>query len=77
VHTGLRYTSSDNKQALPAFSLFNIIASKDIELQKYSVNLFLRWNNVFNAEYQIMLWRPMPMSHVQLGIQFNLHTHKS
>ena len=77
VHTGLRYTSSDNKQALPAFSLFNAIAGKDIELGKYHMNLFLRWNNMFNAQYQIMLWRPMPMSTVQLGIQFNLHTSKS
>ena len=77
VHTGLRYTSSDNKQALPAFSLFNAIAGKDIELGKYHMNLFLRWNNMFNAQYQIMLWRPMPMSTIQLGIQFNLHTCKS
>jgi iron complex outermembrane receptor protein len=77
VHTGLRYTSSDNKQALPAFSLFNAIAGKDIELGKYRMNLFLRWNNMFNAQYQIMLWRPMPMSTIQLGIQFNLHTCKS
>jgi len=77
AHTGLRYTSSDNKQALPAFSLFNAIAGKDIELGKYRMNLFLRWNNMFNAQYQIMLWRPMPMSTIQLGIQFNIHTSKS
>jgi hypothetical protein len=76
VHTGLRYTSSDNLHALPAFNLFNVIVGKDVEVDKYQMNIYLRWNNVFNNEYQVMLWRPMPMSSVQLGIQFSINTAK-
>ncbi|MFN5372361.1 MAG: TonB-dependent receptor [Bacteroidia bacterium] len=74
VHTGLRYTSSDNLHALPAFNLFNVIIGKDVVFGSNQMNIYLRWNNVFNTEYQVMLWRPMPMSSIQLGIQFSINT---
>ena len=74
VHTGLRYTSSDNLHALPAFNLFNLIIGKDVVFGSNQMNIYLRWNNVFNTEYQVMLWRPMPMSSIQLGIQFSINT---
>jgi outer membrane cobalamin receptor len=74
VHTGLRYTSSDNLNSLPAFNLFNVIIGKDVVFGSKQMNIYLRWNNVFNTEYQVMLWRPMPMSSIQLGIQFSINT---
>ena len=76
THTGLRYTSSDNLQGLPAYSLFNAIASKDFLIGKNKLNLYLRWNNILNTQYQVMLWRPMPMSSFQLGIQLTINTNK-
>lgn len=59
-----RYTTSsneDNRHYLPAYSLHNADIGKVINFCKdYSLEVSLRVNNLFNLDYQAILYRAMP-----------------
>ncbi|MEG1936307.1 MAG: TonB-dependent receptor [Rikenellaceae bacterium] len=59
-----RYTTSsneDNRHYLPAYSLHNADLGKVINFNKdYSLEVSLRMNNIFNLDYQAILYRAMP-----------------
>ena len=73
TYTGYRYTSTDNTEYLKPFHMDGIRLSKSIQLKKIKLNLSGQINNLFNAEYQVIQYRPMPLLNYQLGlaIQFN------
>jgi vitamin B12 transporter len=72
-YTGYRYTATDNSEFLKPYTLTNLYASYKITLNKYTVNLFVQANNLFNTQYQVLLNRAMPLRNYQAGlsIQFN------
>lgn len=59
-----RYTTSSNQNSrhyLPAYSIHNADLGKVINLKNsYSLEVALRVNNLFNLDYQAILYRPMP-----------------
>ena len=64
-YTGKRYTSSNNEESeyervLNPYWLSKISLDKMVELNALKINLKFTVENLFNEEYQSILWRPMP-----------------
>jgi iron complex outermembrane receptor protein len=59
-YTGLRFISSDNSDALPAYSIADIELCKRITFSKSSIKFAFRINNIANSIYQDVADRPMP-----------------
>jgi len=68
-YTGYRFTSSDNSEYLEPFFIANIFASYYLKTDGKSIRFFIKANNIFNANYQIIKNRPMPLSNYNAGIQ--------
>ncbi len=66
--SGKRYTSSDNTSFLEPFNYSAISISKSIKYKILHTNFFFRIDNVFNNQYQITEWRPMPPLNYQIGM---------
>ncbi len=68
-YTGYRYTSTDNRSFLEPYVLWNAAVSYRITHgKKYSVSLMLQGFNLMDADYQVMLNRPMPLRNFQAGL---------
>lgn len=69
-----RYTTSsneDNRHYLPAYSLHNADIGKVLHFCKeYSLEVSLRVNNLFNLDYQAILYRAMPGRHFLGTVKF-------
>jgi iron complex outermembrane receptor protein len=69
--TGVRYTTPDNSASLPWFTLTHVSVGHTFRFQKktapneeaagvHDIALQLSVNNLFNTQYQVISWRPMP-----------------
>lgn len=72
-YTGLRYTTSDNKSSLPAYQLSYVSVGYEYNIKKHALGVNLTVDNLFNAAYQSLAWRPMPGRSflINLNYQFN------
>jgi iron complex outermembrane receptor protein len=73
TYTGYRYYSADNREYLPPFSVAGLRLSKEFRGKNLLVDLFVKMNNIFNEQYQVYAYRPMPLLNYELGltIKFN------
>ncbi len=71
-YTSRRFTTTDNSQFLPGYFLNSLKAGYKINVKDSSVNLNFDINNIFNADYQVIAWYPMPRRYYSIGIIFNL-----
>ncbi len=59
--TGLIYTSKDNADSLPGYFLMDVVASKTWALRhSLPLTVQMNLNNIFNMDYQVVPYRPMP-----------------
>lgn len=77
TYTGTRFITSDNSTFLPGFFLLNASLSQEIKILKQKASLSIQINNMLNANYQIIAWRPMPMRSFMLGLNFTFKNSKS
>lgn len=71
---GKRYTTSTNVESdyeliLSAYSLTNLSLEKGFQWKKFNANIAFRIENVFNANYMSVLWRPMPGRYYSINLQ--------
>ncbi len=66
------FTVTDNSGYLEGYFLTNIGLSKEINLNPSSVKIAIGIDNLFNADYQVMLNRPMPLRYYKISIQLTL-----
>ncbi len=73
AYTGKRYTTIDNKGFMPHFHTGNLHFGKEYSVSKLRFALSLQANNLWNHNYQVLAYTPMPLRNYQLGltIQFN------
>ncbi len=74
--TGKRYTSgnnmeSDYEKVLNPYWLVNLNVGKTIEFGPVAMDLALSIENLTNADYMAILWRPMPGRYYSLTIQIS------
>jgi vitamin B12 transporter len=68
--TGLRFTSSDNTETLPSFSLHNMVFVKEFRIQQTSINVQFDIDNLLNEEYQAIAYYPMPGRSYKISVNF-------
>ncbi len=60
AYTGMRYTTSDNKQWLNDYALGTLVADKVFKYKQTSFTLTAQLNNCWDITYQAIADRPMP-----------------
>lgn len=75
--TGLRYTSTNNSETIDGYSIGNLVIHyqhQKTNFKKYDHNkqlhydFHVRLNNVWNIDYEVIPFRPMPKRNFQIGI---------
>ena len=76
VFTGKRNTSLDEQNSfsnvLPYYSLNNVNFGKKLEFKKTDITVDIKVNNIFNVQYQAVLWRAMPGINFEISLQFDI-----
>ena len=57
---GLRYIRSDNTESLPGFQLGRVALGYEHSFGKHIIGISATLDNIFDEEYQMIAWRPMP-----------------
>lgn len=66
------FTTSDNSEELPAYTVSNVGISKKIQLTgKVAITPRIQLNNIWNKNYQNVAFRPMPGRNIQLNVNLN------
>lgn len=60
ISNGRRYVTKDNSRSLPAYNLLNISVSKAIKIKSTAVFFQLEVKNLFDSDYQEVLYYPEP-----------------
>ncbi len=69
--TGIRYTSPDNLNWLPAYHTGHLAVHWHYNMASYRFGLNLGIENILNTRYQIIANRPMPMRFFRAGISIS------
>jgi iron complex outermembrane receptor protein len=77
TYTGIRFVSSDNSTFLPGFFLLNASFSQELNFLKHEASFYIQINNILNANYQVIAWRPMPLRSFMMGLNFTFKNSKS
>ncbi len=73
--TGKRFTSSSEEETrhqLPAFNLINLSFGRKFELKKIRFDTQFKVKNLFNEDYQEILWRAMPDRHFLFVLKISI-----
>ncbi|HMT30555.1 MAG TPA: TonB-dependent receptor, partial [Bacteroidia bacterium] len=70
--TGSRYTTSDNSSSLDGFHVANITLEQKITSGKLSWCVYGKVMNLFDSEYQVLAYHPMPGRWYSAGVKFDL-----
>ena len=71
--TGQRYTTTDNEQSLPWFSLHNLTLGKEFRISKHAINLQFDINNLWKENYQAIEYYPMPGRSYKVSVNFKFN----
>lgn len=67
-YTGIRYVNSRNTQMLPGYVVCDIVAGKSFHVNKIRIKVQLEALNIFDIEYQSIMYYPEPGRHYNLNI---------
>jgi vitamin B12 transporter len=77
TYTGSRYITSDNTQALPGFSLANVLAAwnKNVHFLSIIKNIYIHYRiaNLLNSSYFVIAERPSPGTQHEIHLQFSFY----
>lgn len=71
-YTGKRYTASDNTAFMPSFQTTDLAIGQKIEAGRVEGRVMLKVNNLFNENYQVVAWYPMPRRNYLLSLKIQL-----
>jgi len=71
-YTGVRYTTTDNSQALSGYYLTHLELGKDFYFHSQQIGLSFRINNITDCQYQVVDQRPMPGRSYEMTVRLNL-----
>ena len=74
--TGLRYTTTNNSESIDGYSIGNLQIHYQYEKKKLKHNhnenlrydIYASLNNIWNVNYEVIRFRPMPRRNFQIGI---------
>ncbi|HEX5001110.1 MAG TPA: TonB-dependent receptor [Bacteroidia bacterium] len=71
--TGKVYTTSDNSDALDGYQIGTLRIQHSLSKSNFELRIYCQINNLWDASYQVIAWRPMPGRWVMFGTQLNIH----
>lgn len=75
AYTGERFTTSSNEKtrhSLAAYTLHNLSLKKELTLFTKKVTALLEVENIFNTQYQAILWRAMPGTNFSFTLRLDI-----
>ena len=66
-YTGKVYTLADNSDALPAYHLDHLSIYRNFKTKNLAGNAFVKFNNIFGVNYQVIAQFPMPLRNYEVG----------
>ncbi|MEO6832311.1 MAG: hypothetical protein ABI378_07880, partial [Chitinophagaceae bacterium] len=72
-YNGRRFITSDESSSLLSYNCGNILFSYASSIFRHQWTVNASVQNVWNAQYQIVAYRPMPGIHYQLGLGVSLN----
>lgn len=72
-YAGKRYSEIDHSRSVKPYTIGNLSISKKVPFQHKALIFGLQANNLWNADYQVMEYYPMPGRNFQLNICLNLN----
>lgn len=69
---GHRYTSSDQSRFLQAYSTSDLTLARKLSYKKHQFDLSFSIMNLFDTNYQMMEWRPVPGRNFRLKLSYTL-----
>lgn len=76
AYVGSRFLSTKNEKFMDGYTLANGGASWSFLFDPFKLTLSGRVHNVFNADYQVMPWMPMPLRHYSISLKFHFYKPK-
>jgi vitamin B12 transporter len=70
---GIRYTSTDNEEWLPSFHYGDIALHYFHKLSAYQLGLNIGVENIWNARYEVVAYRPMPLRYFRAGLSLSFN----
>jgi iron complex outermembrane receptor protein len=67
-YTGIRYTSADNQDLLPAFTLADLSFSKTFYIGRHQLTAGAEILNIWDTEYQTTQYYPMPGRNFRVNV---------
>ena len=71
-YTGIRYTTIDNENYLPAYALGNITLHKAFKFNSQQLSAQFDILNCWNTEYQAVLYNPMPGRYYKISVNYSI-----
>ena len=68
IFTGKRYTTPSNAEYVDPYLVATLSIEKNFEGKSHLIKTFFRIDNVWNEEYQIRKYYPMPLRSYQIGV---------
>lgn len=69
-YTGLRYATSDNSQVLDPYTSGDVRIGGTIPFKDHEIELYLSITNIWDEDYQNLVWIPMPSRAFLGGISY-------
>jgi len=71
TYTGIRWTTADNTESLKPYTLGNLICGKQFYTSHFQFDISFHINNIWNVNYQVIEWVPMPQRNYQFSLKIN------
>lgn len=71
-----RFLSAKNQKLLEGYALANGGLSWAVPFEPFKILLSGRVHNIFNTDYQVMPWMPMPLRHYSISLKINFYKPK-
>ncbi len=69
--SGKRFINNENVDFVSAYTVASLMVQKEFRERNFQIRSFVRIENIWNTEYQVMNNYPMPLRYFELGIGIN------
>lgn len=72
-YTGESFTSSDNLKSIPGYFLMDLALKKQFDTKMIGIAVSARLKNIFDKQYQVVAYRPMPGINFQFSVSLTFN----
>ena len=73
AHQGTGEVTTDREDTLPGYSKGNIRLFYNWKKSSFGLSPFFEFNNIWDTQYAVIQYRPMPGRNIRAGLKFNFN----